>query len=79
MCAWLLALFPLTLPLLSFCRVESPGGYQLLGRTLTPFSVAGRYGGSGHEKHFLLRNFDVVAWLPMSEKDFDKVRSWPTL
>ncbi|BGO94863.1 hypothetical protein NBRC10512_002530 [Rhodotorula toruloides] len=53
--------------------VESPGGYQLLGRTLTPLSVTGRYGGLGHEKHFLLRNFDVVAWLPMSEEEFNKV------
>lgn len=54
-------------------RADSPGGYQILGKTLTPWSPWGRYDGEGHEKLFLLRNFDVVHWLPMSEEEFLKV------
>lgn len=57
--------------------VDSPGGYQLLGKTLTPFSPWGRYeaaGGSDYEAKFLLRNFDVVHWLPLEEDEFLKVR-----
>lgn len=52
---------------------DSPGGYQILGKTLTPWSPWGRYDGEGHERLFLLRNFDVVHWLPMSEEEFLKV------
>ncbi|BGP19359.1 hypothetical protein JCM10213_000988 [Rhodosporidiobolus nylandii] len=50
----------------------SPGGYMLLGRTLTPWSASGRY-GQGHEGHFLIRSFDVVRWLPMEEAEFAKI------
>ncbi|GAA5964336.1 hypothetical protein JCM8115_006075 [Rhodotorula mucilaginosa] len=53
--------------------VDSPGGYQILGKTLTPWSPWGRYDGEGHERLFLLRNFDVVHWLPMSEEEFLKI------
>ncbi|GAA5929766.1 hypothetical protein JCM1841_002641 [Sporobolomyces salmonicolor] len=53
--------------------VDSPGGYQILGRTLTPFSPHGKYSGEGNEKHFLVRSFDLVRWLPMSEEEFDKI------
>ncbi|GAA5900385.1 hypothetical protein JCM8208_005347 [Rhodotorula glutinis] len=56
--------------------VDSPGGYQLLGKTLTPFSPWGRYeaaGGSDYEAKFLLRNFDVVHWLPLEEDEFLKI------
>lgn len=49
-----------------------PGGYQILGRTLTPWSAYGRY-GPGHEGHFLLRSFDLIRWVPMSEDEFGEV------
>mgnify|MGYP002717736785 CR=1 FL=1 len=60
--------------MLSPLFADSPGGYQILGKTLTPWSPWGRYDGEGHERLFLLRNFDVVHWLPMSEEEFLKVR-----
>ncbi|GAA6015274.1 hypothetical protein JCM8202_002408 [Rhodotorula sphaerocarpa] len=53
--------------------VDAPGGYQILGRTLTPWSGTRRWDGEGHERLFLLRNFDVVHWMPMSEAEFLKV------
>jgi len=49
-----------------------PGGYQILGRTLTPWSAYGRY-GEGHEGHFLIRSFDLIRWVPMSEDEFNEV------
>lgn len=49
-----------------------PGGYQILGRTLTPWSAYGRY-GDGHEGHFLIRSFDLIRWVPMSEAEFGEV------
>ncbi|GAA5886536.1 hypothetical protein JCM6882_001679 [Rhodosporidiobolus microsporus] len=52
--------------------VDSPGGYQIIGRTLTPWSVKGRY-GAGYEGHFLLKSFDVVRWVRMEEKEFAEV------
>ncbi|BGP50982.1 hypothetical protein JCM10450v2_006908 [Rhodotorula kratochvilovae] len=56
--------------------VDSPGGYQLLGKTLTPWSPWGRYEakeGDDYERKFLLRNFDVIHWLPMEEDEFLKI------
>ncbi|GAA5995653.1 bifunctional urea carboxylase/allophanate hydrolase [Rhodotorula paludigena] len=51
--------------------VDSPGGYQLVGKTLTPWSPWGRYGPPAeYESKFLLRNFDVIHWLPMPETEF---------
>lgn len=70
---------PLRLPLTSSSpsRSDSPGGYQILGRTLTPWSAYGRY-GKGYEGHFLIRNFDIVKWQPVSEEDFAQVRLSPS-
>ncbi|GAA5838018.1 hypothetical protein JCM11251_006825 [Rhodosporidiobolus azoricus] len=52
--------------------VDSPGGYMVIGRTLTPWSSKGRY-GKGYEGHFLLKSFDVVRWVAMEEKEFAEV------
>ncbi|GAA6031339.1 hypothetical protein JCM8097_005608 [Rhodosporidiobolus ruineniae] len=52
--------------------VDSPGGYMLIGRTLTPWSSVGRY-GDGYEGHFLLRSFDVIRWVVLEEEEFNEV------
>ncbi|GAA5852079.1 hypothetical protein JCM8547_000152 [Rhodosporidiobolus lusitaniae] len=52
--------------------VDSPGGMQILGRTLSSWSVGGRY-GPGYEGHFLVRNFDVVRWQPVPEDEFSQI------
>lgn len=51
-----------------------------MGKTLTPWSAWGRYeaaAGDDYEAKFLLRNFDVVHWLPMEEEEFLHVRGGP--
>lgn len=53
--------------------VQSPGGYQILGRTLSPWDAVGRFEGEGIEKHFLVRSFDIIKWQHMSEEEFLKV------
>ncbi|KAL8283190.1 hypothetical protein RQP46_005968 [Phenoliferia psychrophenolica] len=49
--------------------IDSPGGYQLLGRTLTPWQPW----ADAYEDHFLLKSFDIVRWIPMEESAFDQV------
>jgi len=51
----------------------SPGGYQILGRTLSPWSALGKFEGEGNEQCFLIRSFDVIKWVPMGEEEFAKV------
>ncbi|GAA5942647.1 bifunctional urea carboxylase/allophanate hydrolase [Sporobolomyces koalae] len=53
--------------------VASPGGYQILGRTLSPWSPIGRFEGEGVEKYFLIRSFDVIKWVPTVEEEFAKI------
>ena len=40
--------------------MDSPGGYQLIGRTLPIWNTFGRAGPFSHQKPWLLRNFDQV-------------------
>lgn len=53
----------------SIYPVDSPGGVQILGRTLTPWKVW----ADSYEGHFLLRSFDLVRWIPTSEEEFNQV------
>ncbi|GAA5977812.1 hypothetical protein JCM5350_006186 [Sporobolomyces pararoseus] len=53
--------------------VQSPGGYQILGRTLSPWDPVGRFAGEGIERFFLIRSFDIVKWQHMSEEEFTKI------
>ena len=45
--------------------MESPGGYQLIGRTLPIWSTFGRAGPFMPQKPWLLRNFDQVTPPPL--------------
>ncbi|KAI5481371.1 urea carboxylase [Pseudohyphozyma bogoriensis] len=51
--------------------VDSPGGYQILGRTLTPWKLW----AEDYEGHFLLKSFDLVRWVPTSEEEFTKIET----
>ncbi|GAA5899922.1 uncharacterized protein JCM6883_006034 [Sporobolomyces salmoneus] len=53
--------------------IQSPGGYQILGRTLSPWDAVGRFAGEGIEKHFLICSFDIIKWQHVSEEEFTKI------
>lgn len=49
--------------------IDSPGGYQILGKTLSPF----RRWTETYEDHFLLRSFDTVRWMAVDEEAFKQL------
>lgn len=51
--------------------IDCPGGYQILGKTLTPF----RRWADDYESHFLLRSFDTVRWVPVDEPTFKNLET----
>ena len=48
--------------------MDSPGGYQLIGRTLPIWNTFGRAGPFTPAKPWLLRYFDQVGFLPQATK-----------
>ncbi|WVQ81675.1 urea carboxylase [Cryptococcus sp. DSM 104549] len=52
----------------SIYPIESAGGYQLLGRTLTPWNA-----WTTDERKCLLENFDQIEFYPVSEDEFVKI------
>jgi hypothetical protein len=51
--------------------IDSPGGYQILGKTLSPF----RRWAETYEDHFLLRSFDTVRWVAVDEAAFRQLEA----
>ncbi|CAK0782570.1 hypothetical protein CVIRNUC_005782 [Coccomyxa viridis] len=54
--------------------MDSPGGYQLIGRTLPIWNTFGRVGPFTPAKPWLLRNFDQVKYEIVSEEELEKQR-----
>ncbi|KAH9896131.1 urea carboxylase [Cubamyces lactineus] len=50
--------------------IESPGGYQLFGRTLPPWQTWGKGQNFGPDSPWLLRPFDQIAWEAVSEDEY---------
>ncbi|KAH9850513.1 urea carboxylase [Lenzites betulinus] len=50
--------------------IESPGGYQLYGRTLPPWQTWGKGQDFSPDSPWLLRPFDQVAWEVVSEEEY---------
>ncbi|KAI8976308.1 urea carboxylase [Trametes punicea] len=56
--------------------IESPGGYQLYGRTLPPWQTWGKGKDFSPNTPWLLRPFDQVAWEVISEDDYVQYETW---
>jgi len=54
--------------------MESPGGYQLIGRTLPIWNTYTRAGPFQKGKPWLLRNFDQVRFYEVSEDELERLR-----
>lgn len=54
--------------------MNSPGGYQLVGRTLPIWNMFPRAGPFEPEKPWLLRNFDRIQYYEVSEEELEKLR-----
>ena len=54
--------------------MNSPGGYQLIGRTLPIWNMFPRAGPFEPEKPWLLRNFDRIQYYEVSEQELDTLR-----
>ncbi|KAI0323769.1 urea carboxylase [Cubamyces sp. BRFM 1775] len=50
--------------------IESPGGYQLYGRTLPPWQTWGKGQNFSPDSPWLLRPFDQIAWEVVSEEEY---------
>ncbi|KAJ3001785.1 hypothetical protein NUW54_g6213 [Trametes sanguinea] len=50
--------------------IESPGGYQLYGRTLPPWQTWGKGPNFAPDSPWLLRPFDQVTWEVVNEADY---------
>ncbi|KAI0357270.1 urea carboxylase [Trametes cingulata] len=50
--------------------IESPGGYQLYGRTLPPWQTWGKGRDFSPDSPWLLRPFDQVAWEVVTEEEY---------
>ncbi|KXZ51620.1 hypothetical protein GPECTOR_12g584 [Gonium pectorale] len=55
--------------------MDSPGGYQLVGRTLPIWNTFGRSGPFTAEKPWLLEFFDQVRFFQVSESELESMRS----
>lgn len=55
--------------------MASPGGYQLMGRTLPIWNSHTRAGPFQHGKPWLLRNFDQVRYFEVSEDELEQMRT----
>jgi len=54
--------------------MNSPGGYQLVGRTLPIWNMFTRTGPFEQEKPWLLRNFDQIRYFEVSEQELEIMR-----
>ncbi|RAL09833.1 bifunctional urea carboxylase/allophanate hydrolase [Aspergillus homomorphus CBS 101889] len=59
--------------LVALYPVDSPGGYQLMGRTLGAWDTAGTRPGFSPTRPWLFDQFDIVNFYQVSEADFDRV------
>lgn len=55
--------------------MASPGGYQLIGRTLPIWNSFTRAGPFERNKPWLLRNFDQVRYFEVSEEELERMRT----
>lgn len=55
--------------------MDSPGGYQLIGRTLPIWNSFTRAGPFEKNKPWLLRNFDQVRYYEVSEDELEQLRT----
>jgi len=53
--------------------VDSPGGYQLLGRTLGGWDAAGNRPGFSYDRPWLFNHFDVIEFYQVSEAEYDDI------
>ncbi|KAH9837510.1 putative urea carboxylase [Teratosphaeria destructans] len=56
----------------SIYPVDSPGGYQMLGRTIPCFDTLGFKSGFSPERTWLFEDFDILTFYQISEEDFNK-------
>lgn len=54
---------------LSIYPVDSPGGYQMTGRTLPCFDMLGSKAGFSQEKPWLFEDFDLISYYAVSETE----------
>ncbi|OJT05231.1 hypothetical protein TRAPUB_3969 [Trametes pubescens] len=62
-------------PVAAIYPIESPGGYQLYGRTLPPWQTWGKGRDFSPESPWLLRPFDQVAWEIVSEEEYAQLET----
>ncbi|NIJ12582.1 urea carboxylase [Saccharomonospora amisosensis] len=55
--------------------MESPGGYQLIGRTVPIWSGVRQYGSFQEGVPWLLRFFDRIVWEPVSPEELADIRA----
>ena len=55
--------------------MDSPGGYQLIGRTVPIWNSFTRAGPFEKDKPWLLRNFDQIRYFEVSEDELEQMRS----
>ncbi|KAL1938008.1 hypothetical protein VTO73DRAFT_12019 [Trametes versicolor] len=62
-------------PVAAIYPIESPGGYQLYGRTLPPWQTWGKGRDFSADSPWLLRPFDQVAWETVSEEQYAQLEA----
>jgi allophanate hydrolase subunit 2/allophanate hydrolase subunit 1 len=61
--------------LLALYPIASPGGYQLMARTLSTWDSAGTRPGFSPSRPWLFKYFDIVKFHEVTEAEFDKAES----
>ena len=64
---------------MSIYPVDSPGGYQMTGRTVPIFDAYGRKPGFAPDRPWLFRDFDLLTYYEVSEEDMaELLQRWET-
>ena len=71
----LLTLCTLAGSYLAIYPTDSPGGYQLLGRTIQTWDSLGRHNPFSPSKPWLLDNFDQLVFEVVSDRELSAIRS----
>ncbi|KAI9708108.1 MAG: hypothetical protein M1820_004312 [Bogoriella megaspora] len=58
---------------MSIYPVDSPGGYQMTGRTVPIFDIFGRKFGFEESRPWLFRDFDLLTYEEVDEKEMEKL------
>ncbi|EME47721.1 hypothetical protein DOTSEDRAFT_51063 [Dothistroma septosporum NZE10] len=57
----------------SIYPVDSPGGYQMLGRTIPCFDCYGFKAGFSPERPWLFQDFDILTFYEVDEEEFERL------